>query len=546
MKRNYLNAHLLAYLIKRCHPERSDGPAVDLDPPPFAEKQSAISRHGKALAVSALLAALPLTLPAQTPGHVTIPPDASHAKQHGAWESIAVPPLPEFHPVKPRRIELGNGAVILLVEDHELPFINGFIDIHGGERDVPAAKAGLIDLYGEAWRTSGSAAHDGDALDDLLEAKAAKIETGGDIDSTSISWSCLTKDEPEVFGLMLDVLEHPAFQPQKLALAQQQAVAGIVRRNDSASAIAGREAARLVYGKTSPYARQPEVATVMGITLDDLKQWHAQTVVPNRMIIGVSGDFDGAAMEARLRKAFESMPRGTPAPKPEERFAGPKPGIFLVDKQDVNQSDVYIVGLGTRRDDPDYYALSVMNEIFGGGFGSRLFQDVRTRMGLAYSVTGGVGTSYDHPGTFRVVASTKSESTTAATEEMLKDIGELKTKPFTEDELRTAKDQLLNSFVFNYDTKEKVLSAAARLEFYGYPADFLDRYRAGVERVTLADLERVAKTRVDPAKLAVLIVGNQAEFGRGLAELNLGAPQPIDITIPIPPELKKQMMGPGQ
>jgi zinc protease len=494
-------------------------------------------------AAAALLAAT--TLHAQTTGHVTIPADASEAKQRGAWESIPVPPLPPFHPVQPRRIELKNGAVLLLVEDHELPFINGFIDIHGGERDVPAAKAGLIDLYGEAWRTSGTASKNGDALDDLLEAKAAKIETGGDIDSTSISWSCLKKDEPEVFTLMLDLLEHPAFAADKLALAQQQEIAGIVRRNDSAAGIAGREAEKLVYGKTSPYARQPEVASVMGITLDDLKKWHAQSVVPNRMIIGVSGDFDAAAMEATLRQAFEPLVRGTDAPKPDEHFVEPKPGLFLVDKSDIDQSDVYIVGLGIRRDDPDYYALSVMNEIFGGGFGSRLFQDVRTRLGLAYSVTGSVGSSYDHPGLFHVVASTKSESTTAATEEMLKDIAELKTRPFTEDELRMAKDQLLNSFVFNYDTKDKVLSAAARLEFYGYPADFLNRFRTGVEKVTVADLERVAKTRVDASNLDVLIVGNRAEFGRSLSELKLGPPQPVDITIPIPPELKKQMMGAG-
>ena len=499
-----------------------------------------------ACAASGLLAWFPGALLYAQAAHTVVPADAAQAKQRGAWESLPVPPLPEFHPVQPRRIELKNGAVILLVEDHELPFINGFIEIHGGERDVPAAKAGLIDLYGEAWRTSGSTQKDGDALDDLLEAKAAKIETGGDIDSTSISWSCLKADQPEVFALMLDVLLHPAFSAQKLALAQQQAVAGIVRRNDSAGAIAGREAERLVYGKTSPYAREPEIASVMGIKVGDLQQWHTQTVVPNRMIIGVSGDFDAVAMEAQLRKAFEPLPRGAAAAKPDEHFAASRPGIFLVDKQDVNQSQVYIVGLGTRRDDPDYYALSVMNEIFGGGFGSRLFQDVRTRLGLAYSVTGGVGTAYDHPGMFRVVASTKSESTTAATEEMLKDIGELKTKPFSDDELRMAKDQLLNSFVFNYDTRDKVLAAAARLEFYGYPPDFLDRYRAGVEKVTLADLERVARTRIDPAKLAVLVVGNQAEFGRGLAELKLGPPQPVDITIPIPPELKKQMMGPGQ
>jgi zinc protease len=484
-------------------------------------------------------------------GHVVVPADASEARQRGAWESIPVPPLPDFKPVQPKRIQLKNGAVILLVEDHELPFISGFIEMHGGERDVPAAKAGLTDLYGEAWRTSGSMTKDGDQLDDLLEAKAAKIETSADIDSTSISWSCLKGDEPEVFNLLLDVLEHPAFKQQKLVLAQQQAVAGIVRRNDDASEIAGREAARLVYrypdGKLSPYAREPEVATVMGITLADLQQWHDRTTVPNRMIIGVTGDFDSAAMEATLRKAFEPLAQGTDEPKQDDHFAGPRPGVYLVDKADVNQSNIYIVGLGIERNDPDYYTLSVMNEIFGGGFGSRLFQDVRTKLGLAYSVGGGYGASYDHPGIFRVVASTKSSSTTAATEEMLKDTGELKTEPFTEDELTMAKDELLNSFIFNYDSKEKVLAAAARLEFYGYPADFLARFRAGVEKVTVADLERVARARVEPSRLAVLVVGNQAQFGRSLSELKLGTPQPVDITIPIPPELRKQMMGgPGQ
>ncbi|HEY0785183.1 MAG TPA: pitrilysin family protein [Acidobacteriaceae bacterium] len=503
-----------------------------------------LQRTAAALLWAVGLTCAPTLLEAQAQ-HTVIPADASQAKQHGAWESIPVPPLREFKPVQPRRIELKNGAVLLLVEDHELPFISGSIEMHGGERDVPAAKAGLTDLYGDAWRTSGSRSRNGDQLDDLLEAKAAKIETGADIDSTSISWSCLKQDEPEVFGLMLDVLQHPAFSQQKLALAQQQAVAGIVRRNDSAGAIAGREAARLVYGSTSPYARQPEIATIMGITVADLEQWHAQTTVPNRMVIGVFGDFDAAAMEASLRKAFETLPAGKPAQKAQETFAGPKPGLYLIDKQDVNQSDVYLVSLGTRRDDPDYYTLSVMNEIFGGGFGSRLFQDVRTKLGLAYSIGGGYGAGYDHPGIFRVVAQTKSESTTAAAEEMLKDTAGLKTEPFTTDELRMAKDQLLNSFIFNYDSREKVLGAAARLEFYGYPADFLARYQAGVERVTLADLERVARQRVDPSKLAVLVVGNQAQFGRSLAELKLGTPQPIDITIPIPPEVRKQMMGAG-
>ena len=178
-----------------------------------------------------------------------------------------------------------------------------------------------------------------------------------------------------------------------------------------------------------------------------------------------------------------------------------------MDKSDVNQSNVWIVGLGTERSNPDYYALSVMNQIFSGGFGSRLFQNVRTKMGLAYSVGGAYGASYDHPGLFYTVAATKSASTVDATKAMLDQIDDLKTEPFTADELRRAKDELLNSFIFRYDTPEKVLTERVSLEFYGYPADFLEKYRAAIEKVTTADLERVAKKYVDRSKLAVLVVG---------------------------------------
>ena len=473
-------------------------------------------------------------------------PDTKTAQSGEPWMKIPIPPLHPFHPEQPIRVELKNGLVVLLEPDHELPFINGVINIRGGSRDIPAGKAGLIDLYGGAWRTSGTATQNGDQLDDLLEARAAKVETGGDVDSTSVSWSCLTKDEDQVFGIAVDLLEHPAFNEQKLTLAKQQAVAGIVRRNDSASDIAEREAAMLVYGKESPYAREPEIASVMGITVDDLKAWHAKTLFPNNMIVAIEGDFDPAAMEKSLRAAFEGLPRGEPWPKPGGEFSGPKPGVYSVNKADVDQSNVWIVGLGTERRNPDYYALAIMNEIFSGGFGSRLFQDVRTKQGLAYEVFGGYGASYDHPGMFYTAASTKSATTVKTTEAILEEIHELKTKPFTAAELVSAKDQLLNSFIFHYDSKEKVLTEATELEFYGYPADFLTRYRAGIEAVTLADLQRVANKYIDPSKLAILAVGNEAQYETPLTALNLGPVQPIDITIPIPAALRKQMGGPGE
>jgi zinc protease len=457
---------------------------------------------------------------------------AQQAKPSKPWEQIPLPRLHEFKPQQPMRIQLKNGIVLFLQQDHELPFVSGSVLIPGGARDEDAAKTGLVQLYGEAWRTSG-AKIDGDALDDLLEAKAAHIETAGGVDATSLSWDSLKGDADQVFTLAMDLLFHPNFSAEKLALARQQMATSIVRRNDEEDEIAGRESAKLVYGANTPYTRQPELATIGAVTLDDLKAWRDRTI-SGKLIVAVSGDFDPAAMEAKLRAAFEGLPPAKAAPARHDVFAGPRPGVYFIDKEDVNQSNVEIVGLGTDRHNPDVPALAVMNEILGGSFASRLFQKVRTELGLAYAVSGSYSFAYDHPAEFRALVLTQSATTVDATKAALAEIAGLTTRPFTEDELARGKDNILNSFLFRYDTREKILAARVRLDFYGYPVDYLESYRAALEKVTVADLDRVAKKYIHPDKLAILVVGNGPEIKPSLDELKLGPVQPIDITIPMP------------
>jgi zinc protease len=462
------------------------------------------------------------------------------AQQEKPWDKIPVPPLREFKPQIPKRIVLKNGIVIFLQEDHELPFVSGYVLIPGGSRDEDPAKVGLVDLYGEAWRNSGTEKLDGDAMDDLLEAKASSINTGGSEDSTYLSWDSLKGDSDQVFGLAMDLLLHPKFRAEKLQLAQKQEATSISRRNDEAAGIAAREGARLVYGTTGPYGREPELDSIGAVSVKDLEDWHAETI-GGKLVFAVGGDFDPVAMEAKLRAALEPLPDVKANAPRRENFSSPKQGIYFIDKEDVNQSNVSIVGLGTDRHNPDLAALVVMNEIFGGGFGSRLFQKIRTEMGLAYAVGGSYGQTWDHPGLFRIALSTKSASTVDATKAALAEVDKLRTTPFTDVELKRAKDQILNSFLFRYDTREKVLNARVQLEYYGYPENYLELYKAGVEKVTLADVERVAKKYVDPAKLDVLVVGNAKEIQPGLDAVGLGAPKPIDITIPMP----KGTGGPG-
>ena len=455
------------------------------------------------------------------------------AQESKPWEKIPVPPLHAFNPHQPKRIELKNGIVIFLQEDHELPFISGSVLIPGGSRDEQPGKTGMIDLYGQAWRTSGTEKVDGDAMDDQLEAKAAHIETDGDEDSTELSWDSLKGDSDAVYALAMDLLFHPKFNSDKLQLALQQEATGIVRRNDQEGGIAGREAPKLVYGADSPYTRQPELATIGAVTLGDFNAWHDRSL-HGKLIVSISGDFDPAAMEAKLRATFDPLPPAKPLPPRHDAFHETAPGVFFIDKEDVNQSNIEIVGLGTDRHNPDVPTLAVMNNILGGGFGSRLFQKIRTEKGLAYAVSGGYGYDYDHPGTFHVMVLTKSASTVDATKEALKQVSDLTSTPFTDVELKRAKEDILNSFLFQYDTRDKVLAERVRLEFYGYPADYLETYKTALEKVTLADVTAAAKKYIHPDKLAVLVVGNGTEIKPGLDALDLGPVHPIDITIPMP------------
>ena len=460
------------------------------------------------------------------------------------WKKIPVPPLPAFHPQEPKRIELPNGMVIFLQEDHELPLIDGVARIRGGSRSEPAAKVGLVSLYGEVWRTGGTKTETGDQLDDYLEIRAAKVETDGGIDSTTIGLSCLKEDFNDVFKVFAELLEEPEFRADKLDLAKHEAFDAISRRNDEVGEIARRETAKLAYGAQNPYARVPEYATVDAVTRQDLMDWHHTYVHPNNIILGISGDFDSAQMEATLRKAFAGWTKGPAAKEPLIDFNPAKPGYYLIKKEDVNQSNIRMVGLGTTRKNPDYYAIEVFNEALGGGFSARLIQSIRTAQGLAYSVGGGIGTGFDHPGILRFAMGTKSASTVESIQALYSEVDKLKTNPITDDEIKRAKDSILNAFVFNFDTPDKVLRERMAYEFYGYPPDFLEQYRAGIEKVTTADVNRVWPKYLHKDQLAVLVVGNAAEFDKPLS--SLGAVKDVDISIPPPPEEKGAEGAPAE
>ncbi|HEX2833408.1 MAG TPA: pitrilysin family protein [Thermoanaerobaculia bacterium] len=450
--------------------------------------------------------------------------------QVNSVNDIKTPPLRKFSMPQPKRIVLPNGMVIFLQEDHELPLISGSATIRGGSRDIPAAKAGMLGIYSGSWRTGGTTSKTGDELDQFLESRAARVETGGGVDSTSVSMSVLKGDFDTVFPIWVDVLRNPAFREEKITLAKTGANTGISRRNDEPGGILGRELGKLGYGTDSPYSRQSEYATIASITRDDLLAFHRQTVHPNNIILAFIGDFDSAKVEKKLRDTFGSWAKGPQVAKPASAFTPAKPGLYLVAKDDVTQANIGIVHAGIERNNPDYAAVQVMNEIFSGGFSGRLMQTLRSQRGLTYGVGGGVGAAWDYPGLFRVQMATKSTTAIESVQALKEEIAKLTTAPVTADEISLAKESILNAFVFTMDTREKALQQQVLLEFYGFPSNYFQQYPSLIEKVTADDVQRVAKKYVHPDQLAILVVGKEADFEKPLS--SLGQVTKIDITIP--------------
>ncbi|MCI0567395.1 MAG: insulinase family protein [Acidobacteria bacterium] len=465
------------------------------------------------------LLALAVTLPA--------------AGQVQNWKDIKFPPLDKMVIPEPQRVTLPNGMLVMLLEDHELPAIQVMSRIRAGSRTVPADKTGLGAVFGDVLRTGGTKTMTGDQIDDFLEARGARIETNlGETSGFAESWS-LKQDFPEVFKVFADILRNPAFAEDKIAIAKNQVASTIARRNDNPLGIMFREFDKLVYGPDSPYARTPEFSTLEAVSQADLVAFHKKYFQPNRIILGVVGDFDSKDMLAKIKSAFGNWPKGPDVKdSPAAYQTTMKAGIYYIQKDDMTQSDIIMGHLGILKSNPDIFAVDVMNEAWGGGFAARLFSNVRSKKGLAYSVRGAIDSNYDYPGTFNVWMTTKTETTAAGIDALRVEIGDLSKTPLTEAEVQRAKESILNSFIFNYDSKEKVLGQQMVYAYYGFPADYLAQYRSRIEKVTTDDVTRVAKKYVHEGEMAILVVGPPKGQDRPLS--SFGKVVPVDITIPKP------------
>ncbi len=451
-----------------------------------------------------------------------------------SYKDLKFPPLRPIAVPKIEKATLPNGMRIYLLEDHELPIVHGAALVRTGNLFDPADKIGLAALTGQVLRTGGTKSKTGEAIDLELENVAAHVEAQIGETSGSVGFSALKENAAETLGVFHDVLTAPEFRQEKLELAKSLARSAISRRNDTPQSIRGREFASVIYGRDNPYGWQDNYSTIAAITRADLQGFYKRYFFPKNIMLAVWGDFDSARMKADLEKLFADWTVEQPAVPPFPKVAAKdSAGAYLAVKIGISQTFFALGHLSGELRDKDYPALETMADILGGGFHSRLVQTIRTRMGSVYDISATWGAAYDHPGIFEISGSTNTPSTVETIDAVLKEVNRIRTTPVTDEELKTAKDTALNSLVFAFDTKTKSLNRALTYEYYGYPAEFIAQYQKTLAAVTAADILRVAKQYLDPAKLAIVAVGNPIGFTQPMEKLAHKVTT-LDITIPSP------------
>ncbi len=408
---------------------------------------------------------------------------------------------------------LPNGLVLLQSEQHNLPIVMVTLAIKAGSLVEPAEKAGLANLTASLL-TEGTKTRTASEISDEIEFVGGDLSSSGGSDYITVTLSILKKDVDKGFELLSDIVLNPAFSGDEIKRKKALIKGTLKAEEEEPSIVASRAFKKAIFGD-GPYGRPvkgfPE--TIDRITRDDILDFYSRFYASNNAIMAVVGDLNRSELKALMDKYFRGWKQKDIKPvlylQPSEPTS---PKLIKIDR-DVTQANIVLGHIGIKRDNPDFYAVSVMNYILGGGgFASRLMTDIREEKGLAYDVE-----SFFLPqketGGFEVVLQTRNESANTAVEEVLKEVKGMMADPVSEKELGDAKSFLTGSFPLRIDTSRKIADFLAAVEYYGLGLDYVQRYPEYIREVTREDVLRVARKYLHPDRYILVVVANQRKAG---------------------------------
>ncbi len=425
---------------------------------------------------------------------------------------LPTPPseMVEFSPRTPVSWVLSNGLTVLYLGDTELPLVQGSLYIKGGSFWEPDGPVGSVGAMGDQMRQGGAGDLSADALDSTLEKLSAGVGSSFGGEFGRIGFSSLSSDVDQVFSIFADVVLRPRFDEERLSVWKGQALESIHRRADDPGTIASIAIGQLLYGN-SVYGSITTQKDVENISKELLVKLHKKWVYPDEAILAVSGAITREKLETLVTQYFGHWePRKSQLPplSPAQSFAAP--GIYFVEGP-FQQSTIIMGQLGVPRLTPDYVQIEGFNELFSGSFASRLFARIRTELGLAYSVYGGIS-----PGVVRGINSisvqTKSETTERAIVEAFRVLARLQEEEPKAEELKNIRRTIENSFVFKFSSTEKLVERGALLKMLGFPADYDAVHLEKVRNLRPLDLRAVAQERWDLSQFVVVVVGNEKAY----------------------------------
>ena len=445
-----------------------------------------------------------------------------------------VPPpgtTPVLHVPAWTKTQLANGATLIVSERHNLPLVSFSITFVGGANQFePAARRGVASMTA-SMLNEGTKTRTGDQLSDALQLLGTNVNAGVGAEEGSISFVSTAKNFDAVLGILSDMMLNSVFPAEALERLRARTLVNLTQAKDQPVIVGAQVFAKVLYGDAHPYGQRSTETTVKAITRDDVVNFAKAYYQPGRAIITVVGDVTPGKVKSSVEKALAAWSKGGDKPS----FDYPKlpelqpAKIYLIDKPGAAQSVVNIGLPGPPRNTPDYFALQVLNTILGGQFQSRLNANIREQKGYSYGVNSGFNYGKG-PGAFRAGGSIFTDKTDAALVEFMKELkGIVGEKPVTDEEIKTAKESLIQGLPQRFASVAAISGAITSLAVQGLPDDFYETYAQNVSAVTKEDLARVAKRYIDLNHLAIVIVGDRSKVETALKNTEIAPLTMLDI-----------------